>query len=47
MNLEQRNRIMQKIHRLEGLLAWAKAHGEKGEVERITRELSRFIEEIR
>ena len=34
---------MQKIHRLEGLLAWAKAHGEKGEVERITRELSELV----
>lgn len=35
MNLEQRNRIMQKIRQLEGLLAWAKAHGEQGEVTRI------------
>ena len=47
MNLEQRRRIMQQIHRLEGLLAWAKAHSEYEEAERITRELSRFIEEIR
>lgn len=46
MNLEQRNRIMQKIHRLEGLLAWAKAHGEKAEVERITRELSELVGSI-
>lgn len=43
MNLEQRNRIMQKIHRLEGLLAWAKAHSEHEEVERITRELSELV----
>ena len=46
MNLEQRHRIMAKIRLLEGLLAWAKAHGEKGEVARIENELAALIEVI-
>lgn len=43
MNLEQRHRIMAKIRQLEGLLAWAKSHGEKGEVARIENELAGLI----
>lgn len=44
MNLEQRNRIMQKIRQLEGLLFWAKAYGEGAEDDRITRELANLVE---
>ena len=46
MNLEQRHRIMAKIRQLEGLLAWAKAHGEKGEAARIASELAELVEAI-
>ena len=37
---------MEKIRKLEGLLSWAKAHGEKGEVARITNELAELVEAI-
>lgn len=47
MNLEQRNRVMQKIRQLEGLLIWARTHEEKAEVNRIEHELSKLIEVIR
>ncbi len=35
MNLEQRERLMAKIKKLEGLLAYAVAHGEFEEADRV------------
>ena len=35
MNMEQRARLMAEIQKLEGLLAYAKAHGDHEEEERI------------
>ena len=38
MNMEQRVRYMEEIQKLEGLLAYAVAHGDKAEEERIRAE---------
>ena len=38
MNMEQRARYMEEIQKLEGLLAYAVAHGEKEEEDRIRTE---------
>ena len=46
MNMEQRARYMEKIQKLEGLLAYAVAHGEMEEAERIRSELVRKVEEL-
>ena len=43
MNMGQRARLMAEIQKLEGLLAYAKAHGEHEEEERIRAELARMI----
>ncbi|MCR5414462.1 MAG: hypothetical protein K6F50_07030 [Kiritimatiellae bacterium] len=44
MNLEQREKLNSHINKLEGLLAWAVAHGEKEEAERIRKELAEIVE---
>ena len=46
MNMEQRGRYMEEIQKLEGLLAYAVAHGEKAEEERICAELVKMEEEL-
>ena len=38
MNMEQRSQYMAEIQKLEGLLAYAVAHGDKAEEERIRAE---------
>ena len=46
MNMEQRARYMEEIQKLEGLLAYAVAHGEKEEAELIRAELVRKVEAL-
>ena len=44
MNMEQRAQYMAEIQKLEGLLAYAVAHGEKEEAERIRAKLMKVVE---
>ena len=46
MNMELRERLLAAIRKLKGLLAYAVAHGESKEAERIQRELARLIESL-
>ena len=46
MNMEQRARLYDEIQKLEGLLAYAVAHGDKAEEERIRAELVKMVEEL-
>ena len=46
MNMEQRARYIEEIQKLEGLLAYAVAHGEKAEEERILAQLVKMVEVI-
>ena len=46
MNMEPRGRYMEEIQKLEGLLAYAVAHGDKAEEERIHAELVRKVEAL-
>ena len=46
MNMEQRARYIEEIQKLEGLLAYAVAHGEKAEEERIRAQLVKMVEAI-
>ncbi len=46
MNLEQREKRYRDIQKLEGLLAYAVAHGDKIEAERIRGELVKLVEEL-
>ena len=46
MNMEQRAQQYDEIQKLEGLLAYAVAHGEKAEEDRIRAELVRRVEEL-
>lgn len=46
MNMEQRARQYDEIQKLEGLLAYAVAHGDKEEAERIRGELVRMVEAL-
>ena len=46
MNMEQRARYMDELQKLEGLLAYAVAHGEKAEEERIRAELVKMVEAL-
>ena len=43
MNLEQRAKRMCHIHKLDGLLAYAVAHGDEAEASRIRAELQKLI----
>ena len=46
MNMEQRAQHMAEIQKLEGLLAYAVAHGEKEKAERIRAELVKMVEAL-
>ena len=46
MNMEQRSQYMAEIQKLEGLLAYAVAHNETEEAERIRAELVRMVEAL-
>ena len=46
MNMEQRSQYVAEIQKQEGLLAYAVAHGDKAEEERIRAELVRKVEAI-
>ena len=46
MNMEQRARKYDEIQKLEGLLAYAVAHGDKAEEERIRAQLVKMVEAI-
>ena len=46
MNMEQRAQQYAEIQKLEGLLAYAVAHGDKAEEERIRAELVRMVGEL-
>ena len=46
MNMEQRAQQYDEIQKLEGLLAYAVAHGEKAEEERIRAKLVKMVEEL-
>ena len=46
MNVEQRSQYMAEIQKLEGLLAYAVAHGEKEEEDRIRAQLVKMVEAI-
>lgn len=46
MNMEQRARQYDEIQKLEGLLAYAVAHNETEEAERIRAELVRMVETL-
>ena len=46
MNMDQRARYMAEIRKLEGLLAYAVAHGDKAEEERIRAELVKMVEAL-
>lgn len=43
VNLEQRAKRMCHIHKLDGLLAYAVAHGDEAEASRIRAELQKLI----
>lgn len=43
MNLEQRQKQLQRIRQLEGLLQYAVKHNETAEAERIRAELARIV----
>ena len=46
MNMEQRSQYVAEIQKLEGLLAYAVAHGEKEEEDRISAQLVKMVEAI-
>ena len=46
MNMEQRARLYDEIQKLEGLLAYAVAHGEKEEEDSIRAQLVKMVEVI-
>ena len=46
MKMEQRGRYMEEIQKLEGLLAYAVAHGDNAEEERIRAQLVKMVEAI-
>ena len=46
MNMEQRARRYDEIQKLDGLLAYAVAHNETEEAERIRAELVRMVEAL-
>ena len=46
MNMEQRSQYVAEIQKLEGLLAYAVAHGEKEEEDCIRAQLVKMVEAI-
>lgn len=46
MALPQRDNYVEQIHRLEGLMAYAEAHGDWDELERLKDRLRRLVEKV-
>ena len=46
MALPQRDNYIEQIHRLEGLIAYAEAHGDWDELERLKEGLRRLVERV-
>ena len=46
MALPQRDNYIDAIHRLEGLIAYAEAHGDWDELERLKERLRRLVEKV-
>lgn len=46
MNMEQREKQLQEIYRLEGLLKYALKHDETEEAERIRKRLAEIVESL-
>ena len=46
MALPQRDNYIEAIHRLEGLIAYAEAHGEWDELERLKERLRKLLEKV-
>ena len=46
MNMEQRAAMLAEIHRLEGLIAYAEAHGDFEESRRLKEILASLVEQI-
>lgn len=46
MNMEQRSQYVAEIQKLEGLLAYAVAHGEKAEEDRIRDQMVKMVEAL-
>ncbi len=46
MNLEQREKRLEHIRKLEGLLAYAVAHNDEPEIDRLRGELKRIAEDM-
>ncbi len=46
MALPQRDNYIEQIHRLEGLIAYAEAHGDWDELERLKERLKRLLERV-
>ena len=46
MALPQRDNYIEAIHRLEGLIAYAEAHGDWEELERLRECLRRLVEKV-
>ena len=46
MAMPQQDDYIEQIHRLEGLMAYAEAHGEWEELERLKARLKRLLEQM-
>lgn len=46
MAMPQQDNYIELIHRLEGLMAYAEAHGDLEELERLKERLRRLIEKV-
>ncbi len=46
MAMPQRDNYVEQIHRLEGLMAYAEAHGDWDELERLKDRLRRLVEKV-
>ena len=46
MALPQRDNYIDSIHRLEGLIAYAEAHGDWDELERLKERLRKLLERV-
>lgn len=44
MAMEQRDKLIQEIHRIEGLLAYAEANGLNDDVEALRKQLTALLE---
>ena len=46
MAMPQRDNYVEQMHRLEGLMAYAEAHGDWEELERLKDRLRRLVEKV-